>query len=108
MNKEKQIEEMANDLENHTCMSQFQAETTARMLHHIGYRKASEIAREIFAEIMSAIEQGKSNADARMKDLAPYTHKTMTAVGKVYSGEIGKAISEVFKNKYTEEEKDDG
>jgi hypothetical protein len=42
MSKEKQIEEMAFDLENHTCMSQFQAEIASRMLYILGYRKQSE------------------------------------------------------------------
>ena len=51
MTKEKQIEEMAKDLENHTCMSQFQAEIASKMLHIKGYRKASEVAREIFEDL---------------------------------------------------------
>ena len=42
MTEEKQIEEMARDLENHTCMSQFQAEIASKMLHILGYRKQSE------------------------------------------------------------------
>ena len=42
MSKEKQIEEMVSDLENHTCMSQFQAEIASRMLYQLGYRKQSE------------------------------------------------------------------
>ena len=41
MSKE-QIEEMASDLENHTCMSQFQAEIASKMLYALGYRKQSE------------------------------------------------------------------
>lgn len=48
---DKQIEEMASNLENHTCMSSFQAEIASRTLYILGYRKASEVAREIFAEI---------------------------------------------------------
>ena len=69
-----------------------------------GYRKASEVAEEIFADIMSAIEQGNSNADTRIKDLAPHTYTVMMQIGKVYAGEIGKAICQAFK-KYTEGEK---
>lgn len=42
MSKEKQIEEMAEELENHTCMSQFQAEIASRILYTLGYRKQSE------------------------------------------------------------------
>lgn len=42
-----QIEEMARDLENHTCMSQFQAEIASRMLYQLGYRKQSENVIEL-------------------------------------------------------------
>ena len=39
---EKQIEEMARDLKNHTCMSEFQAEIASRMLWILGYRKVEQ------------------------------------------------------------------
>ena len=55
MNKEKQIDEMARDLENHTCMSQFQAEIASKMLYAKGYRKASEIFEEIEEGIKAAV-----------------------------------------------------
>ena len=42
MTKEKQIEEMANALEKHTWMSQFQAEIASRTLYQLGYRKQRE------------------------------------------------------------------
>lgn len=51
MSIDKQIEEMVKDLENHTCMSEYQAEIASRMLYIKGYRKASDVAREIFEEI---------------------------------------------------------
>ena len=51
MNKEKQISEMASDLENHACMSEYHAEIASKMLYIKGYRKASDVAREIFEEI---------------------------------------------------------
>ena len=54
--KKKQIEEMAKDLENHTCMSEFQAEFVSKMLYIKGYRKANEVAREIFEEIEREIK----------------------------------------------------
>ena len=38
MSKE-QIEEMARDLEDHACMSDFQAEIASKMLYALGYRK---------------------------------------------------------------------
>lgn len=37
-----QIEKMARDLENHACMSQFQAEIASRMLYNEGWRKQKE------------------------------------------------------------------
>ena len=42
MTKQEQIEEMALELEHHTCMSHFQAEIASRMLHQLGYRKPTE------------------------------------------------------------------
>ena len=42
MNEKQQIEEMTQHIENHTCMSQFQAEIASRMLYQLGYRKQSE------------------------------------------------------------------
>ena len=44
MSKETQIEEMARDLENHTCMSQFQAEIASKILYAKGYRKQAWIS----------------------------------------------------------------
>ena len=55
MNRDKQIEEMAKDLENHTCMSEFQAEIASRMLYAKGYRKSTDLAREVFEEIDTMI-----------------------------------------------------
>lgn len=55
MSRDKQIEEMAKDLENHTCMSQFQAEIASKMLYAKGYRKASEIFAEIEKSIIAAV-----------------------------------------------------
>lgn len=51
MSKEKQIEEMAWELENHTCMSQFQAEIASKILYTLGYRKQSDVVNEIFEEL---------------------------------------------------------
>lgn len=39
MNENEQVEEMARCLEMHTCMSGFQAEIGAKVLHSKGYRK---------------------------------------------------------------------
>ena len=51
MNRDKQIEEMAKDLENYTCMSEYQAEIASRMLYIKGYRKASDVVREVIDHI---------------------------------------------------------
>ena len=54
MNKEKQIEEMAKDIFEHCSAGLFEdeAEEIARfIIEGQGYRKASEVAEEIFAEI---------------------------------------------------------
>lgn len=93
MNRDKQIEEMANDLENHTCMSQYQAEIASRMLYAKGYRKASEVAEEIFAEI----EELMSKLDRRY----------MASGNPKQSWGVRGAISEIaeLKKKYTEEGK---
>ena len=77
----KQIEEMAKDLENHTCMSEYQAEIASKMLYIKGYRKASEVSREIFAEIGELINQ---YLDGRI-----YTHDFCT-----YLAELKKKYTE--------------
>ena len=50
-----EIEQMAKDLENHTCMSEFQAEIASKMLYIKGYRKTADLAEEIFAEMREEI-----------------------------------------------------
>ena len=55
--KEKQIEEMAKDLRTLDCLQyspKYSIEYQRAMgLYALGYRKVSEVAREIFAEIES-------------------------------------------------------
>ncbi len=88
----KQIEEMANDLENHTCMSQFQAEIASRMLYAKGYRKASEVADEIEKYILEGVQTIESeNSDA--------LYGAKFAIEKVVLPILG-----AFKKKYTEGE----
>ena len=103
MNKEKQIEEMAKDLENYTCMSEFQAEIASRMLYNAGHRKAPEVAREIFEEIEKSVANIKYTVDSPR-----YTHipvETMVEVCNWILQEcIPKRIAEL-KKKYTEEGK---
>lgn len=69
MTKEKQIEEMAFELENHTCMSQFQAEIASKMLYALNYRKASEVAEEIIAILKSVgIDEWRYPVIAEIKE----------------------------------------
>ena len=63
MNKDKQIEEMAKtvchlDRTCDQCMTSFEckAMTYAKRFYNAGYRKASEVAREIFEVIEEGIE----------------------------------------------------
>ena len=59
MDKKKQIEEMANDLrksefwyfDDTDCDFELERKKTAENLYNAGYRKASDVAREIFEEI---------------------------------------------------------
>ena len=50
MEIEKQIEEMANDIFS-LIRSENLSLSLASLLHHKGYRKATDVAREIFEEI---------------------------------------------------------
>ena len=59
MTKEKQIDEMARVLKDYTTQKHIMAshiilEDYAEQLYNAGYRKASEVAREIFEELEKA------------------------------------------------------
>lgn len=60
--REKQIEAMANDLSkysffyNGNCLMNYSK--TAKFLYNAGYRKQSEVVKEIFEEIDNIIEKG--------------------------------------------------
>ena len=66
MNRDKQIEEMAKDLSKHSffynggCLMNYSL--TAKLLYEAGYRKASEVAREIIADFREMIK-GYENID---------------------------------------------
>jgi DNA integrity scanning protein DisA with diadenylate cyclase activity len=103
MDKEKQIEEMARDI----CKSRFANDTRlckeceneclyyqiASALNAKGYRKASDVAREIFAEIAKIIQHHDELAE---RDKSEY--------GELIVMDIGCAIADL-KKKYTEEGK---
>ena len=109
MNRDKQIEEMANDLAQicpdlvENCCGQINCVThLALSLSKMGYRRADEVAEEIFEEIEKALEQSKEIADVRIRELAPHTYKVMQEAGKLYHKHDSNAIAEL-KKKYTSE-----
>ena len=111
MNRDNQIEEMANDLAKicpdlaENCCGQINCVTHLTLsLSKMGYRKASDVAREIFEEIEKALEQAKEIADIRIRELAPHTYQVMREVGKLYCKHDSSAVAEL-KKKYTESEK---
>ena len=72
-------------------------------LYDAGYRKASEVAREIFADVMIAIEKGVAEANKIITDKAPTAKELLHPTGGMYAGCIGKSICGVFK-KYESED----
>jgi hypothetical protein len=100
---EKQIEEMASDLENHTCMSRYQAEIASRMLYVKGYRKASEVAREIFEEI-DDFQRTLRHIFLGMCDGNDYNTLNLLQIDSAIEALFDSRIAEL-KKKYTESEK---
>ena len=107
MERDKQIEEMAKAIEQARIKA---TDTTnsmnygfgvwyAKELYNAGYRKASEVAEEIFAEIEKAIASLEYKAKCR------YTHipvDTMTEVCNWLLHEIVPNRLAELKKKYTE------
>ena len=98
LNKDKQIEEMANDLAKicpdlvENCCGQINCVTHLTLsLSKMGYRKASEVAREIFEEIEKCSEVALMNGHIETPILC-----------------IGFGVLAELKKKYTESEKDNG
>ena len=71
-----------------------------------GYRKASDVAREIFEGVMQAIEDGTKTATSTLKQSVTTHEKLLVSTGEMYGGFIGKAICQFFK-KYESEGADD-
>jgi hypothetical protein len=86
MNKEKQIEEMAKIIYQNTEFDTMWNEIydSANALYNAGYRKASEVAREIFEEI---------------EDILAHNY---ICYGKCYDEDIASEI-DLLKKKYTED-----
>ena len=117
MNKEKRIDSLKNDLlksefwcfNEETGRFELDRQKTARNLHHIGYRKTSDIAREIFEEIEEMLNlQAKIVCQTRgtvMKaDEPPLSYMAMLD-GRIYSIRVVEEHIAELKKKYTEEGK---
>lgn len=102
MEKEKQIEEMAKVIEKVFDDLYYEgydpdSEETARALYAANYRKASDVAKEIFAEIEKIIDKhyNKHIFDSDLED-------TEIEAVMDFSGDISYDIYEL-KNKYAED-----
>ena len=93
MNKDKQIEELAEtiyDQQSYETYWYSHCESLANDLYNAGYHKASEVAREIFKEIAKIIQH---HDELTQRDGSEY--------GELIVMDIGCAIAEL-KKKYTE------
>ena len=99
MNREKQIEEMAKDIchlgrKCPDCSRQAMCKAVnyASRFYDKGYRKASDVAGEIFEEIEKLLKRNE------LRNYEPYN------VESYYSGDLEKDLAKL-KKKYTEDEK---
>lgn len=74
----------------------------SKQIQEQGYRKASDVAREIFKEVMQALEKGVAEANKTILDKTRIFTEELICTGEMYAGHIGKSICEVFK-KYESE-----
>ncbi len=95
---DKQTSEMAKDLENHTCMSEYQAEIASKMLYIKGYRKASEVVAEII-DVLADIYDYWRNDDCIRESCA-----IILAIAELKKKYIGEDTNVTTK----ESEKDNG
>ena len=94
MNKEKQIEELGKEIYEHCSAGLFEDEANAIaefVINKQGYRKSTEVAREIFEEIAKIIQH---HDELAQRDGSEY--------GELIVMDIGCAIAEL-KKKYMEE-----
>jgi hypothetical protein len=116
MNKEKQIEEMVKDAcklniacEDCNAHGVCKAQKYAERFYNAGYRKASEVAREIFEEIENLMNEVYSSVQYGCYSFGMTKHidtpDAMRQMGKLEGVKhLGNAIAEL-KKKYTEEGK---
>ena len=106
MNRDKQIEELSKDIFEHCNAGLFEdeAKEIARfVIEEQGYRKASEVAREIIDEIFKILDAEYRNYD---------TEALSDVLNKMYMSSrntVIKITAELveLKKKYTGSEKDD-
>ena len=99
MNRDKQIEEMAKnvchlDRTCDECMTSFECKVYAKRFYNAGYRKASEVAREIIAEIDDAlhnmaVEYHTAGHPEYFAVCEMVHHKVMRPIEKKYAEEEG-------------------
>jgi DNA-directed RNA polymerase subunit F len=116
MSRDKQIEEMAKavchlDRTCDECMTSFECKAMmyAKRFYNAGYRKASEVAEEIFAEIGELINEyldGRSYRHEFLTKIAELKKKYTQGEEKIppYVRMDAKALPAILNVKYTEEE----
>ena len=106
MNKDKRVEEMLCDIEGAELeFSKLKRpvldveEYVAEALIEKGYRQESEIAEELFNNIMNALEKGVEEANDVVKNstIDSEFRAVLLHAGEMYAGHIGKAICDVFR-----------
>ena len=108
MNRDKQIEDMAEIICQHTSFDTMRDECaeSAEALYDAGYRKASDVAREIFEELHREIERAlESNYKARRERLngRGATDNFVNLIdGKIAALRGIDDFIEYLENKYTE------
>lgn len=115
MSRDKQIEEMAQAIlelgDNYDTCCEEDCITIASLIYGKGYRKASDVAEEIFAEIdklLAVDKNGEANLDVRT--LAALQKKYTQGKAEIprYVRMEAKALPAILNVKYTESEKDNG
>lgn len=118
MSRDKQIEEMAKDLEdvceNRGCNYENGIrdcdKCRAEWLYELGYRKASDVAREIFEEIEELLNL-QAKIVCKTRDKYRETDEPMLSFiamldGRIYSLRVVEEHIAELKKKYTEGEKE--
>ena len=102
MSRDKQIEEMATKMliEVNRAGNEISFKKLATDLYNAGYRKASEVAEEIFAEIENTLKAILALLQFSYMD----NHQTIQCKENCYNDMLG-YIAEL-KKKYTESEKE--